>query len=338
MPSNANELEIIKQLFNSLTEADKKAFLKTIKNKNKENLKTPIQKEIKECPHCKSTSFVKNGKKDNRQRFSCKACSKTFTYTNNTILFSTKKDIKVWKRFIHCMVEKYSLKKTAQICNIDITTAFYWRHKILDTLQDIQNGVKLDGIVEADETYFPLSFKGHHRNFKLPRLSKKRGTQAAKRGLSKEQVCVTSGVNLNGKSIAKVSNLGKLKIKDLEKVLTNKVSKGSIFVTDSFKAYLKLANDMELSHIRIPKKRYRLGSFNIQTINSYHSHLKDMIKHKFKGVATKYLDNYLVYHNFVNFAKESYKETILLEHIQNSEYVSKSLEISHESAILLLAV
>ncbi len=118
MPSNANELEIIKQLFNSLTEADKKAFLKTIKNKNKENLKTPIQKEIKECPHCKSTSFVKNGKKDNRQRFSCKACSKTFTYTNNTILFSTKKDIKVWKRFIHCMVEKYSLKKTAQICNM----------------------------------------------------------------------------------------------------------------------------------------------------------------------------------------------------------------------------
>ncbi len=64
-----------------------------------------------------------------------------------------------------------------------------------------------------------------------------------------------------------------------------------------------------------------------------------MIKHKFiKGVATEYLDNYLVYHNFVNFAKESYKETILLEYIQNSEYVSKSLEISHESAIPLLAV
>lgn len=35
MLSNANELEIIKQLFNSLTEADKKTFLKTIKNKKK---------------------------------------------------------------------------------------------------------------------------------------------------------------------------------------------------------------------------------------------------------------------------------------------------------------
>ncbi len=336
MPNHTNELEIIKQLFNSLTETDKKAFLKTIKDKEKPTIKTLIQKEIKECPHCKSNQFVKNGKKDNRQRFICKNCSKTFTLTNKTILFSTKKDIGVWKKFIHCMIEKYSLRKTAQICNIDITTAFYWRHKILDALQNIQNGVKLDGIVEADETYFPLSFKGHHKNFKLPRLSKHRGTQAAKRGLSKEQVCVTSGINLNGKSIAKVSNLGKPKIKDLEKVLTNKVSKGSIFVTDSFRAYLKLANDMELSHIRIPKKKHKLGSFNIQTINSYHSHLKDMIKHRFKGVATKYLDNYLVYHNFVNFAKENYKETILLEHIQNSECVSKSLEISKRKCLTII--
>ncbi|MGL2908076.1 IS1595 family transposase [Helicobacter pylori] len=336
MPNHTNELEIIKQLFNSLTETDKKAFLKTIKDKEKPTIKTPIQKEIKECPHCKSNQFVKNGKKDNRQRFICKNCSKTFTLTNKTILFSTKKDIGVWKKFIHCMIEKYSLRKTAQICNIDITTAFYWRHKILDALQNIQNEVKLDGIVEADETYFPLSFKGHHRNFKLPRLSKHRGTQATKRGLSKEQVCVTSGINLNGKSIAKVSNLGKPKIKDLEKVLSNKISKESVFVTDSFKAYLKLANDMELSHIRIPKKKYKLGSFNIQTINSYHSHLKDMIKHRFKGVATKYLDNYLVYHNFVNFAKESYKEIILFEHIQNSECVSLSRKISQRECLTII--
>ncbi len=138
------------------------------------------------------------------------------------------------------MIEKYSLRKTAEICKISLPTAFAWRHKILDALQNIQNEVKLDGIIEADETYFPLSFKGHHKNFKLPRLSKHRGTQALKRGLSKEQVCVTSGINLNGKSIAKVSNLGKPKIKDLEKVLNKKIEKESIFVTDSFRAYLKL--------------------------------------------------------------------------------------------------
>ena len=44
-----------------------------------------------------------------------------------------------------------------------------------------------------------------------------------------------------------------------------------------------------------------------------------MIIHHFKGVATKYLNNYLVYHNFVNFAKDSLenKKTILPNFIRN---------------------
>lgn len=45
--------------------------------------------------------------------------------------------------------------------------------------------------------------------------------------------------------------------------------------------------------------------FNIQTVNNYHQRLKDLIFGKFKGVAAKYLNNYLVYHNFVNFSKDS---------------------------------
>ncbi|BCZ18229.1 IS1595 family transposase [Helicobacter sp. NHP19-003] len=61
-----------------------------------------------------------------------------------------------------------------------------------------------------------------------------------------------------------------------------------------------------------------------------------MIKHKFKGIATKYLDNHLVYHNFVNFAKEDPKETILFKHIQNSECISLSKEISKRECLGLV--
>lgn len=42
-------------------------------------------------------------------------------------------------------------------------------------------------------------------------------------------------------------------------------------------------------------------------VNAYHSNLKNWIN-RFHGVATKYLNNYLVWNNFVNYAKESYKE------------------------------
>lgn len=201
----------------------------------------------------------------------------------------------------------------------------------------MQEQVELNGVVEADETFTPLSFKGNHKSFNLPRPAKHRGTSASRRGLSKEQVCISCGVNLNGLSVSKVSNLGKPNIHSLNKVLGGKIAKDSVFVTDSFRAYSKLSYDMGLNHIRIPRKKHSLGSFNIQVINSYHSRLKAMLIYNFKGVSTKYLNNYLVYHNFVNFAKESIndKEVILFDFINETECNSKSVKISDRPNIPL---
>lgn len=335
--SNA-ELEIVKQLFSTLSDDDKKSFLKSIKNKEKSEQNLILSKEIKACPHCKSTNFVKNGKKDGKQRFMCMDCHKTFTVTNNSIFFKTQKDLEIWQKYIHCMIEKYSLRKTAEICGIALSTAFFWRHKILDTLQKMQDEVKLNGIVEADETFMPISYKGHHKDFNFPRLAKKRGTANTKRGLSKELVCIPCVVNLNGKSIAKISNLGKPNIASLSKVIQGKVERESVFVTDSLRSYLKLSNEMSLNHIRIPRNKHSNGSFNIQVANNYHSRLKSMLVYNFKGVATKYLNNYLVYHNFVNFAKESRKdkEQILLNHILNTNCISQSISVANRPAVPLL--
>ncbi|STQ84382.1 Uncharacterised protein [Helicobacter fennelliae] len=62
-----------------------------------------------------------------------------------------------------------------------------------------------------------------------------------------------------------------------------------------------------------------------------------MLIHSFKGVSTKYLNNYLVYNNFVNFAKESRsgKEQILLDRIINTECLSKSVNIANRPAVPL---
>ena len=203
------------------------------------------------------------------------------------------------------MIEKYPLRKCAKICGINLATAFAWRHKILDALQSMMTDVELDGVVQADETFTAVSYKGNHKSFKLPRTAYKRGTKASKRGLSTEKVCIPCAVNLDGLSVAKISNLGKPSLKNLQKVLNGNISKNSVFVTDSLRPYQKLSLDMELNHIRIATKKRSNGLFNIQMVNNYHSRLKGLITHRFKGVATKYLNNYLVYHNFVNFAKGS---------------------------------
>ena len=171
----------------------------------------------------------------------------------------------------------------------------------------------------------------------MPRTAYKRGTKASKRGLSTEKVCILCAVNLDGLSVAKISNLGKPSLKNLQKVLNGNISKNSVFVTDSLCPYQKLSLDMELNHIRITTKKRSNGLFNIQTVNSYHRRLKDLITHRFKGVATKYLNNYLVYHNFVNFAKGSSesKESILLDFIRNTLCTSKTIDISTRPVIPL---
>jgi hypothetical protein len=44
-----------------------------------------------------------------------------------------------------------------------MSTAFAWRHKILDTLSELTEKTYLTGVVEADETFFNVSFKGNHK-------------------------------------------------------------------------------------------------------------------------------------------------------------------------------
>lgn len=335
MPRTTKEIDILKQLFQNLSDQDKQQFLADISNTQNVIQKVIQPREVKSCPHCQSTHFVKNGKRNGRQNFRCSTCNKAFVEQTGTILFSMKKDISVLETYVHCMIEKYPLRKCANICNINLATAFAWRHKILDALQKMMEEVELDGVVQADETFTTVSYKGHHKDFKLPRPAHKRGTKATRRGLSKEQVCVPVGVNLNGLSIAKIANLGRPNVADLQKVLGGKITKDSVFVTDSLRSYQKLSFDMGLNHIRIPRNKFKAGVFNIQTVNNYHKRLKDLIFGIFKGVATKYLNNYLVYHNFVNFAKDSNKnkEVILFDFIRNTLCQSRSFAISNRPAL-----
>ena len=262
------------------------------------------------CPHCHSNHFVKNGFRGEIQRFICKDCKKSFTTRTNTITEHSKKSYETWCKFLECMMNGMSIRRSAEVCGINKDTAFIWRHKVLDALQEMQSSVKLDGIVETDETFFPLSFKGNHEkstNFVMPRKAHKRGKQVHLRGLSREQVCVPCSVNGNGLSVARISNLGKVGTKDLEFAFRNQITEDSVVCCDGATAYKKYAQNHKLDLIQLKSGKSKIGNFHVQHINAYHSVLKTWIR-RFNGVSTKYLNNYLVWHNFVNYANESYTE------------------------------
>ena len=293
------------------------------------------------CPHCNSFNIKKNGHKGLMQRFMCKDCHKTFTSRNNTITFSSKKSFATWKKYIDCMMNGFTVRKSAAICGISKDTAFIWRHKILDALQNMASGVKLDGIVEADETFFAISFKGNHKKsstFVMPREPHKRGKQTHIRGLSHEKVCVPCAVNRNGLSIAKITNLGKVGTKDIHNAFDGRISVNSILCTDDTSAYNDLAKTNSLELIKLKTGKSKLGIYHIQHINSYHSILKNWIA-RFHGVSTKYLNNYLIWHNFVNYAKESYSEktTIFADFCFTTNKKSLSKKIPLRPSIPVIA-
>ena len=171
----------------------------------------------------------------------------------------------------------------------------------------------------------------------LPRKAHKRGKQTHIRGLSHEKVCVPCAVNRNGLSIAKITNLGRVGAKDIHHAFDNRIEPNSILCTDAIACYNDLARTEKLELIQLKTGKSKLGIYHIQHINSYHSMLKNFMI-RFHGVATKYLNNYLIWHNFLNYAKESYAEktTILADFVFTTNKKSLSKEIPLRPAIPLV--
>lgn len=110
------------------------------------------------CLHCGSLSVKKNGKYRARQRYLCKDCGKTFNDMTNTPLSGSRYPHK-WLKHFEMMIEGYTLPKISEALEIHISTAFYWRHKILKAIRSLGNQT-LKGIVERDETFFWKVIKG----------------------------------------------------------------------------------------------------------------------------------------------------------------------------------
>lgn len=76
------------------------------------------------CPHCGSHQIVRNGHRpDGKQRFVCRKCKKSFVINTNSITSGTHKDIDTWRTYIDCMLNGFSVRKSAETCNINKSTS-----------------------------------------------------------------------------------------------------------------------------------------------------------------------------------------------------------------------
>jgi transposase-like protein len=237
------------------------------------------------CPGCFGVSVQKWGIVSDLQRYRCKDCRRTFNALTGTSMARLRKK-ELWPEYSRALADSLSLTKAAERCGIDRTTAFRWRHRFLPQSGPV--GIKCSGITEMDETYFRESFKGKKVTHRKPR---KRGKLNV-RGLSSEQIPVVVARDRDGRTCDAV--LRERSAKEVGLRIGAYIASDSLLCIERSGILVKFAKNAGLAFetIGTKQRRGREKVFHVQSVNAYHSRLKNWMV-LFKGVATERLPNYL---------------------------------------------
>ncbi len=290
-----------------------------LKNKVEANLETRYDKLF--CPHCKSSEKVRWGKRQGIQRYKCKACKKTYNSLSGTPLARLRKK-ELWLEYASCLVNGVSIRKAAALCSVHKSTSFRWRHRFLYNAKTILPKV-LNGIVEAEETYFQKSEKG---NKNLNRKARKRGGQA---GRGKEKVCVLICRDRYKNTMDKIFET--FRSDKLKQELTPRIDKDALFCSDGKPVYKRFVKESNYRHgcLNLSKGLDVIKEIvHIRNVTNYHSRLRQWL-HRFHGVATKYLDNYLSWFRELDeFSTEIEPEVLLHRAKVPGKYKTQPLTIT----------
>ena len=103
------------------------------------------------CPHCGSDGVHRWGSANDRPRYRCTSCRKTFTPLTGTPLAGLHHPER-WTDQAAALIGGETLAQAARRCDVHPTTAFRWRHRFLAAL-NLDKPASLSGLVEADETF-----------------------------------------------------------------------------------------------------------------------------------------------------------------------------------------
>lgn len=118
------------------------------------------------CPRCGHRRIHRWGSASGRQRYRCLGCRRTFNDLTGTPAAYLKK-LSLLPAYARCLHAALSVRRSAAQLDLAPSTTFRWRHRLLDALR-ARDREPLTGWIELDSFRLPLSFKGqrlpdHHR-------------------------------------------------------------------------------------------------------------------------------------------------------------------------------
>jgi transposase-like protein len=274
------------------------------------------------CPHCACRRVHRWGSFSVRQRHRCVGCRRTFSDFTGTPLAYSKR-LPEWFPFAECMLSGLSVRKTADRVGIHRDTAFRWRHALLGAMR-AGEPPRLRGILAASATYFAPSEKGSRR---LARPPRRRG-RGVGYGRGWPKMCVLflarSEIRAGGASGRRPPRGGRRRRvtagaevlvgpvrmaprrSELDAALSDVLEPGSTLVT-------RAGPMSPLAHFCRKRGLVRetVGPApsegpgpapsgpTLRGLEDYRSRFRRWV-HRFRGVATRYLTNYLRWFRFVD--------------------------------------
>lgn len=260
-----------------------------------------------QCPHCKHPDFHKHGKRNDIRRYRCKSCRKTFNGLTKTPLARLRKKGR-WIKFAEALIAGQTVREAAAHCGIDKNTSFRWRHRFLQSLAKIEPAV-LTGIIELSETYFKYSEKGA----KKPDTPVQDSVVVPSQSDTKpKQVCVVFARDRHGQTADKI--LFDLNPRSLTDNILPKIAKDALLCSSDASAYTGFTTEHKLKHgkLRFSEGMRTLKNIvHLKNVQAYHLQLENWMR-RFRGVATKYLYNYLGwFRNLDEFNMDLFPKTLL---------------------------
>ena len=193
------------------------------------------------------------------------------------------------------MLEGKSLRACAREVGISLPTSFKWRHKILAAIQGLEGGISFSGITEADELLMQYSEKG--RRYKTLEEKEKAINTVH------PNVAVLVMTDREGNLLFKHTGENRVHNSQIKEELRRRVSEKNLICFKPNDEFTQAVKESPSKKVLVRRKtRLKTKGLAVYSVNIVEKKITNFLvwMMRFRGVATKYLQNYLMWFVVMN--------------------------------------
>ena len=249
-------------------------------------------KEQPYCPHCCSLEVARKRENEIVGRWNCYTCGSSFSVVSGTLFQWSRYPLEIWFNAINLMLRSknsLSSNQMADLLDISQRGAYRMQMKIREEFLKEESETRLNGILEADETYLNI------------KIGKRR-----KRGRGANKLKILGVVERDGQVVVRV--VDDVKGETINNFIEESIKpEGSLLITDNFKSYSEVHKIVDHEVITRKGKVFTNG-IHTNTIEGFWYQLKKSLygthNHYSESKASLYLAEICYKYNHRGYSKE----------------------------------